>query len=180
MINRINQYLSNEYKLDTLENISGDDDDNRITSKQLKAYNFDKIVGSKYKSCDALYIDKEGQCVTFIEFKNRTCICENKNERKCLRCDIRLKALESLLAFWELLLNANVISDLCEFSMIKKNLIVVYSYNKSKSSSHYNNIIKGRLEGNSYFIFDVDRYKKIVYNNVISLPDNEFEKLDLK
>jgi len=177
LINRIIQYLSKKYDLDTLENISKDDDKNILTSKQKMAYNFDDIIGSKYKSCDALYIDNE--TLTFIEFKNRTSICKNKNERKCLRCDIRLKALESLLAFGELLLNANVISNLCELSMIKKNLIVVYSYNKSKSSSYYNYRLKSKLEGNSYFIFNVDRYKGILYDNVISLPDNEFDDSDL-
>jgi len=152
-----------------LKELSKDNQGNYLTETISMAYNYDSIAGDSYKSCDALLINNNK--VVFIEFKNQPANRRNQLNERELKCDLKLKAIESLLALFNLLKSNNITDKFSDMFKISKILIVVYSSDKTKLNYSF----RDRLDNNSEIKFDLKKYKGTLYNNVITWANDIFE-----
>ena len=169
MLKRINKLFNENYShcKKTLKELSKDNDGNVVTDRIDYAYDFDTIASNEFKSCDALVINNDN--LTFIEFKNQPVNKANKNQKDAFKCDLKLKALESLIAISSILKQKNVINNFCEFCNVNTRLIVIYSSAKSE----FNRKNRSRMNYNTDIRF-LNRYKGKVYNDILIIPNTEF------
>lgn len=171
MLSRIIALLSSKYshRTNTLRELSKDDQGNYLTGIISKGYDFDAITGDAYKSCDALVINDKG--LIFIEFKNQPANRKDEMKVKKLKCDLKLKAVESLIKLFDLLKENNITDSFYDLCNLQKRLIVVYSSEKTKM----NYILKDRLAYNSEIKFDLAKYGGTLYNKVNTWSDDVFD-----
>jgi len=171
LLNKIIAFFSNQdsLKKDTMKELSKDTSGNYLTEIIFPAYNFDAIAGDNYKSCDALLISNTA--LVFIEFKNQPANREDAVKKKEFKCDIKLKAVESLLALFKILKENNITNNFCDLCNVKKKLIVVYSSEKTKRNRRF----KDRQVNNSEIKFDLEKYKGTYYHKVKTWSDEVFD-----
>ncbi|MCD4819667.1 MAG: hypothetical protein K8S23_13345 [Candidatus Cloacimonetes bacterium] len=155
--------------LKSFENLSRDDDKNSVTNSQIQAFDFDKITSNKFKSADALFFCNIDDSIYFIEFKN-------KPEKNIKSKDIRLKAIESVIALGVLLEKENLIQKrneiFCNFQMY---LMIVFSLEKNEQDKNIIDIeLRKRLENSESF--NLERYEGIIFKKTYTVPNNIFEK----
>lgn len=187
-----------------LKNVSFDSDAKEyMTESLIQVVNFDAVknayieklairdeTGSAPKSCDALYLGKNGEIV-FIEFKNGKLDKDQRN-------DIRIKILDSLLIFFDITGKVlNFIRNNVHFILVyneeknptySKDESLVQNEEKNPTYSNSGPIVQNEEErtfiknnfikdgGNNYIRFKLRRYKKMYFKEVYTYTKKEFEK----
>lgn len=177
--------------LKTLCDISLDTDNKEnLVELKNKAYNYDKIIKNElnpssnridYMTPDALLINNEK--VILIEFKNSKTKFKNKKKNKLLKYNVRLKALEGVIALGKLLNKKNITENFNEIFDIDFNYILVYSSKKNKDlvniqkniSISRNTAHRNRID--SYkTIFHLNRYQDLIFNKINTISDKPFQE----
>ncbi len=179
-INDIHDCFVNNHKsrIKTLKETSKDDCGNNLTESIQYAYYFDKIAGDNSRSCDALFISKQKNCIYFIEFKNQSCINAEGAPPTEFNTDLRLKAVESLNILYIILKQNNFLKNRCDLCKIKRKLIIVYS--EGKTNLQIDKIHRSRAFSLTGYIFQVQNYKDYLYDDIIVIPNTKFEDYKLK
>ncbi|MDP8220632.1 MAG: hypothetical protein P9X26_04755, partial [Candidatus Stygibacter frigidus] len=142
------------------------------------AYYFDKIVSNDSRSCDAVYISKPGNCIYFIEFKNQSCINAKGDPTPVFNVDLRLKAVESLNILYIKLKQDKLLKNRCDMCKIKRKLIVVYS--ESKTNYKIDKTHRSRTFTIAGKKFQVKKYTDYLYDDIVVIPNTEFENYEFK
>lgn len=130
----------------SLKEVSFDSDAGEsMTESLIQVINFDRVKneytknldirlaeGCAPKSCDALYLGKNGEIV-FIEFKNGEL---NKKQRE----NIRIKILDSLLIFSDV--TGKIPNKILTFTRKNVHFILVYNEGKNATSSDSESLIQ--------------------------------------
>lgn len=163
-----------------------------MTESLIKVVNFDRVKneytknldirlakGCAPKSCDALYLGKNGEIV-FIEFKNGEL---NKKQRE----NIRIKILDSLLIFSDL--TVKIPNKILTFTRENVHFILVYNEEKNAASSDNESLVQNAEDrtfiastlaaksGEIFIQFGFERYKKMYFKEVYTYTKEEFQNL---
>jgi hypothetical protein len=191
-INDILDYFENNHKeeIKTLKELSIDTNDrkgrknpkdrnvNYLTEKIQHAYNFDEIAGEGSRSCDAVFISTQKNCLYFIEFKNQSCVNAKGDSTTVFNVDLRLKAVESLNVLYIKLKQNGLLKNRCEMCKVRRKLIVVYSEEKTNFKIDISH--RSRALSLTGYKFQVHNYQDYLYDNVVVIPNTKFEDYELK
>ncbi len=168
----------NEF-LKTYEELSATNQGDVLTNSRVKAFDYDKITQGKFCSADALKINENE--IIFIEFKNCPTKYKRGNEAKLrtdnLKYNVKLKAIESVFSLGSLLYDNGIIDHIKDVYDINMKYIVVYSSDKNKElyDREINIAIRNRYEAKA--IFDLERYKGIIFKQVLTISDKKFNDM---
>lgn len=170
MNNTVCDFLANHYQhtLDSLENISKDNDGNELTNSSKQAYNLDTIIGESFCSCDAIIAKQD--IIYLLEFKNINAINNDSQRNKYNQYWIKLKVLDSLISLGNIMKKKKYISKFSELYKARISVIIVYSYDKTHAQA--NARLRARLQ--SYSFFDLCKYEGIIFYQTFTVHDELF------